>query len=138
MHLVRGVVRHVAAAAALWLRLRIHPRPGVRPRVIDECALVRVLAAEDYDDAMIAVPAGAPQWGDTRGGGGAQVAPGVRRKVIAPGRGVAQIILAEPVPAVRPREGREPYETSAVGIEDVLLSATDANGRGIRLLEGPF
>src|SRR5262249_370140 len=67
----------------------------------------------------------------------AEVAPGVLGQVVAPGGGVVQVDLAEPLPAVVAAEGGEAQEAPAGRVEDVLLGAADAGRRSVRLLQLP-
>ena len=107
MHLVRGVVGHLPAAARLGLRRRLHPAPFVAVRVVGQRLARAAFAAEDERHLLVAVPRGAAQRRDVRRGQRTHVAPFVCREVVGPDRRVVQIDLAPPLPAVAAAEGRK-------------------------------
>src|SRR5207244_4155902 len=57
---------------------------------------------------------------------------------VAPQGGIAQVDLAEPLPAMVAAEGREAQEAAADRVKHILLGAADARRRGVRLLERPL
>src|SRR5262249_42239834 len=82
------------------MHLRAQPGPGIRVRVVDVGVLVAPFSAEQDGDLVFRVPRGTAEGAHDRGRQGPQVTPGVRGQVITPQRGVAQVDLAEPLPAV--------------------------------------
>src|SRR5262245_52682773 len=82
------------------MHLRAQPGPGIRVRVVDVSVLVAPFSAEQDGDLVFRVPRGTAEGAHDRGRQGAQVTPGIRGQVVTPQRGVAQVDLAEPLPAV--------------------------------------
>src|SRR5262245_15813779 len=82
---------------------------------------------------MVRIPRRAPQRRDDRFGHRPHVPPFLLDGIETPDGRVAQVILAEPVPAVAAGERAEAKEATADRIEDVLLGTADAGRSGVRL-----